>query len=127
MLKLVRALGCLTAMALAGSALAQVAWTPLFDGSGEDWSYDPASVQRAGAVTTVTLRVQFSTPQTIGGNSVQWGTERVALNCQAKTYVDVGLMQYNAAGTLVYQSTTPGQSQPFTAGSPGGLVAAKVC
>lgn len=105
--------------AFAGAVQAQT-WTTVMSEGGQSLAYDAASVQRSGSTVTFTARMTNSPPQnfTLGTGqiltAVATATEMYSVNCEARTYVDLGTSYANAAGEVLHSSSTPdGPSKPI--------------
>lgn len=122
-------LGVLAAFSLAALPLsAQAAdWQPFVSGNGQTWTWDADSVQRTGGNILVTMNVQYDPPQTSGSQAIGGGTETVNINCAAHTYVDMGGSKVSPTGEVISSWNTPGAVEALTAGSPGALLAARLC
>ncbi len=121
--------GVLAALSLSSLPLsAQAAdWQPLASSGGQTWTWDAASVQRTGGNVVVTLKVQYDPPQTSGSQTTVGGTETVNINCAAHTYVDIGGTKVSPTGEVISSWNTPGSVEALSEGSPGALVAARLC
>lgn len=108
------------ALAAAASGATAQTWTTVMSEGGQSLSYDPASVHRQGSTVTFTARMTNSPPQdfTLGTGqtltAVATATEMYSVDCDARTYVDLGTSYANAAGEVLHSSSTPdGPSKPI--------------
>ena len=124
-----RAILALTAagtMACAAGVASAQTWVRLAQTGPETIYYDPAAATAADGTVTATLRAVFDPPQPSGSVQVASMVERMAIDCRAGRYSDLGNVAYDASGRELFR-TGPSSPKSIASGSGAVAIAAKVC